>query len=191
MASSRSPCRTSAPSAPRFCRAHRTATGSTSLAHSRTPVTAAAIAAPMAPVPQHRSSTMAPGRVTATAARTNASVRRRGTNTRGCTITRTPAKSAQPTTCSSGAPRARRDIISSSVAGSDVVASSTSASSSAKTQPASRRRATMTGLRSCRVTDAPYVCPSVHRGCGRSWGSRPLWRIMHPHANGACDATGR
>ena len=69
---------------------------------------AAASAAPRAPEPQHRSTTTAPGRASAMAWLTRNSVRRRGTNTAGSTAIRRPQNSAQPSTCSSGWPAARR-----------------------------------------------------------------------------------
>ena len=49
--------------------------------------TAAATAAPSAPVPQHRSTTTAPGRDRAIARSTSSSLRCRGTNTPGATAT--------------------------------------------------------------------------------------------------------
>ncbi len=71
----------------------------------------AAIAAPIAPEPQHMSRTTARGRVTAIAWATRNSVRRRGTKTPGSTTIRMPQNSAHPTTCSSGSPAARRSTI--------------------------------------------------------------------------------
>ena len=74
----------------RFRRAHGTAAGSTSAACSSTSSTAVARAAPIAPEPQQRSTTHAPGRARATASSTRSSLRCRGTKTPAPTAIRSP-----------------------------------------------------------------------------------------------------
>src|SRR5580700_4674150 len=125
--------------------------------------TAAASAAPIAPAPQHRSTRMAWGRASATASWTRNSVRRRGTKTPGSTAMRSPQNSAQPRTCSSGRPAARRSTIASSSSGLRAVAMSSPASSSAKTQPAARSRATMKGSVTLHATVAKVDDPGAER----------------------------
>ena len=68
-----------------------------------------------------------------------------GRNTPGATVTRRPAKSAQPNTCSSGSPAARASISRSRSVGSSLWARIRAASSSANTQPAARNRVTTAG----------------------------------------------
>ena len=125
-----------------FRRAQRTAAGSMSVACTSARSTAAAIAAPIAPAPQHRSTTMSPGRASVTACWTRNSVRRRGTKTPASTAIRSPQNSAQPMTCSSGRPPARCSTMAPASAGVRAADISSLASSSAKTQPAARSRAT-------------------------------------------------
>ena len=143
-------------------RAYATATGSISAAYRRAPPSAAATATPAAPDPQHRSRTTGdspPARLSAAqpaaARRTRNSVRRRGTKTPGPTAIRSPQNSAQPTTCSSGIPSARRSTMALSSAGLAAAATSSCASASAKTQPAARSRATISA-----GTGSPGVGPA-------------------------------
>ena len=73
-------------------------------------------------------------------------MRRRGTNTPGATAIRRPQNSAQPITCSSGSPAARRSTMAERSAGVRAAPMSTRASSSANTQPAALSLATSSDL---------------------------------------------
>jgi len=148
--------------AARLRRAHRTATGSMSTANNSTGCRVAAKAAPTAPEPQPRSTTISrlvavpssgeaatrsrcevATRPRAVASRTRNSVRRRGRKTPGTTAMRRPQNWAQPRTCSRGSPATRRCTIASRSAGVRAASMSNCASSSAKTQPADRSLVTM------------------------------------------------
>ncbi len=131
-------------SSPRLRRAHATAAGSTSAACRSTDSSRSATAIPIAPVPQHRSTTTRSERARrcSTARSTSRPVRRRGTKTPGATATRSPQNSAQPTTCSSGSPATRRATMSSRWPRVRASPRSTAASSSANTQPAARSSST-------------------------------------------------
>src|SRR5882757_537042 len=144
-----------------------------STACSSTAPTIVATPTPTAPEPQHRSTTTAGALVPrpdrwsrAAASRTRNSVRRRGTNTPGCTAIRTPRNSAQPRTCSSGSPSARRATMAASSSAVRAEEISNRASSSAKTHPAARSRLTMAEYRSADVeVDRRPDYPRWRSGC--------------------------
>ena len=165
-----------APRGASVAEASAAALGSMSAAHTVRSGRAWATAAAIAPVPQHRSTTVALRGALSMARRASSSVRRRGTNTPATTGIRSPAKRAYPTITSSGSPATRRAIMTSSSAGPEEASVSRRASSCANTQPAARNRAT----RASSVMRRRYraVALTVRRSAARSardqgWERRP------------------